>query len=235
LKHAIDSLETQVLRLSKAKFELNPGDWIYKIENPGGGNEYYILYSNGSLVETESLTESNSISLGNWNLKQDSLQFHFYKDIYKRGVGKRNNLGGANAPEWAYYSEHVKTIEFINRHERWLWEDWKSDVRKEVIKIMDEKPSKYSFTHFDYNLAGDYPKVSQEKINNTFLQLYKKDDLQLIKNEIYARYGFIFKSENLKKHFSSKAWYKPQYNNVDEYLSDIEKYNIKVINDFFKK
>ena len=52
-----------------------------------------------------------------------------------------------------------------------------------------------------------------------------------MKNEIFARYGYIFKSEDLISYFSAKEWYKPLYENVDKYLSEIEHHNIKVIND----
>lgn len=58
------------------------------------------------------------------------------------------------------------------------------------------------------------------------------DELRLMRNEIFARHGYIFKSEDLNKYFSSKRWYKPALNNVDSTLTEIEKINIKLISKF---
>jgi len=55
------------------------------------------------------------------------------------------------------------------------------------------------------------------------------DDLDLMRNEIYAEYGLIFKTEKWKKYFGAKPWYKPQYDNVDHLLSNMDKENIKLI------
>lgn len=55
------------------------------------------------------------------------------------------------------------------------------------------------------------------------------EDLDLMRNEIFAEYGFIFKSPKWKKHFESKPWYKPQHDNVDQSLTEIDKHNIKFI------
>jgi hypothetical protein len=55
------------------------------------------------------------------------------------------------------------------------------------------------------------------------------EELDLMRNEIFAEYGFIFKTPKWKKYFESKPWYKPQYNNVDKLLTDTDKDNIKFI------
>lgn len=55
------------------------------------------------------------------------------------------------------------------------------------------------------------------------------EDLELMKNEIYADYGFIFISKKWSTYFSKQVWYHAKYNNVDFLLSDIDKHNIEVI------
>ncbi|MCU0430224.1 MAG: YARHG domain-containing protein [Cytophagaceae bacterium] len=55
------------------------------------------------------------------------------------------------------------------------------------------------------------------------------EDLDLMRNEIFAEYGLIFKSEKWKSHFSKQAWYKPQFENVDHLLSETDKKNIDFI------
>ncbi|MBC7451691.1 MAG: YARHG domain-containing protein, partial [Cytophagales bacterium] len=44
------------------------------------------------------------------------------------------------------------------------------------------------------------------------------NDLDLMRNEIYAEYGLIFTSPKWQEYFSTKEWYKPLYTNVDARL-----------------
>ena len=55
------------------------------------------------------------------------------------------------------------------------------------------------------------------------------EDLDVMRNEIYAAHGYKFKSQKWQDYFSKKAWYRPKADNVDAALSEIEKHNIKVI------
>lgn len=55
------------------------------------------------------------------------------------------------------------------------------------------------------------------------------EDLDIMRNEIFAEYGYIFRTEKWKEYFNKKSWYRPQYENIDEFLSPTDKQNIKVI------
>lgn len=61
------------------------------------------------------------------------------------------------------------------------------------------------------------------------------EDLDLMRNEIYAAHGYKFKNAKLQAYFGKKSWYKPQFDTVDDKLSEIEKHNIQVILDIKKK
>lgn len=61
------------------------------------------------------------------------------------------------------------------------------------------------------------------------------EDLDIMRNEIYARYGYKFKNEKWKKHFSACSWYKAEFDNVDNKLTEVEKHNVQVILDMKKK
>jgi len=52
---------------------------------------------------------------------------------------------------------------------------------------------------------------------------YSKNDLRMIRNHIFARYGYIFKSKDLNDYFSKYSWYKPMNKNVDKFLTDRDK------------
>lgn len=56
-----------------------------------------------------------------------------------------------------------------------------------------------------------------------------KAELRIARNEIYARYGWRFESEELADYFEEKAWYVPGENVDDTVLSDVERANIELI------
>jgi hypothetical protein len=47
-------------------------------------------------------------------------------------------------------------------------------------------------------------------------------DLRKMRNHIYAKYGYKFKSADLQKYFSEFDWYEPEYDNVDAKLTYME-------------
>ena len=52
---------------------------------------------------------------------------------------------------------------------------------------------------------------------------------------MYARHGRTFKSEYLQALFNEYAWYKPDKEYSDAKLSETDKANIKLIQEFEKK
>ena len=79
---------------------------------------------------------------------------------------------------------------------------------------------------------GDYPQTSNRYLNENDLKGLSKKELQIMRNEIYARHGRKFKSESMKNYFNAQPWYTPLYENVKEKLTNIEKHNIKIIKQF---
>ena len=64
-----------------------------------------------------------------------------------------------------------------------------------------------------------------------------QEDLRIAKNEIYARHGRIFTSEDLKAYFESKSWYEgtvppDQFN--ESVFNPVEKANIQLIQSYIK-
>ena len=78
-------------------------------------------------------------------------------------------------------------------------------------------------------VGGEALDVVNTRLSREQLSEYSKDELRLLRNEIYARHGYIFKAQDLKNHFSQQAWYKPERTDVNSMLSAIEKENIKLI------
>ena len=55
------------------------------------------------------------------------------------------------------------------------------------------------------------------------------DELRILRNAIYAKHGYQFRSTDLKNYFSKFSWYKAEYSNVDNKLNEIDFGNIQLI------
>jgi YARHG domain len=76
---------------------------------------------------------------------------------------------------------------------------------------------------------GQYPQASEKILKITDIEEMDESELKLMRNEIFARYGYIFKSVELNAHFTSQPWYKPVSADVNNRLTDIEKKNTTLI------
>ena len=77
--------------------------------------------------------------------------------------------------------------------------------------------------------------ISSRYISESELYNYDLGQLRLIRNEIFALNGRIFRSQDLADYFSQKSWYVPTYDpdefdaNMYYYLNDYEEANLQVI------
>lgn len=65
----------------------------------------------------------------------------------------------------------------------------------------------------------------KEYISEDDLRYKSKDEVAMIRNEIYARHGYVFNTEPYKSYFESQEWYAPNYNFDDSLFNAIEKAN----------
>jgi hypothetical protein len=84
---------------------------------------------------------------------------------------------------------------------------------------------------------GRWPWTSQRLIHPEELLPLSPSELELMRNEIYARHGWIFRRPDLRNYFESQPWYRPRSDNayysnrqVEAELSPIERRNLQIIN-----
>lgn len=77
---------------------------------------------------------------------------------------------------------------------------------------------------------GNYSKASFKKLTLEALNKMSTKDLKLMRNEIFARYGYVFKKGgDMDKYFQKQEWYRAEHKNVNQFLTEIELYNIELI------
>lgn len=79
---------------------------------------------------------------------------------------------------------------------------------------------------------GRYPVASNRILTYDDVAYMNKKDLTIMRNEIFARHGYIFKTQEMIEYFSKQNWYRPLYDDVYKDLSDIENKNIQYIKSF---
>ena len=125
---------------------------------------------------------------------------------------------------------------------------WKNDVYTPLFFFYYWSPSEQRFIldesvtqeqlknahcpddYFAYN-GLKFSKLDS-KLTAEDLQDLDKAQLRLMRNAVYARHGRTFKSVDLQSLWNCYTWYKVNPNYSDELLTDIDKYNIKLIQQY---
>ena len=82
----------------------------------------------------------------------------------------------------------------------------------------------------DSNAKGKYSFASEEILMSGVLNLFSAKELKIMRNEIFARHGYIFKSTDMQNYFAMQKWYKPTSADVTKELTPIERVNVSLIN-----
>jgi hypothetical protein len=78
-------------------------------------------------------------------------------------------------------------------------------------------------------LPGDMEFFENRRITEQMLHGLSLHELRLLRNEIYARHGRMFRAEWLQQYFYVQPWYTPDENFKDESLSGNDKLNVETI------
>ncbi len=102
-----------------------------------------------------------------------------------------------------------------------------------ALKIYDPKEyeigtkTEEELTQF---INGKYSNTKFEIIPDSELRKISKDELKIMRNEIFARYGYIFNPNGMMDiYFRKTDWYFALFEDVNKWLTEIEFENIKNI------
>lgn len=83
---------------------------------------------------------------------------------------------------------------------------------------------------------GQFPELSSRILDDKYFEGKTKEQLQLMRNEIFARYGMKFtKGGKMHTHFKKFDWYRPSKDAVGDCLTLVEKRNLEKILAFESK
>ena len=133
----------------------------------------------------------------------------------------------------------IKIYQFNNETRNFLWNFYYYDrIKQEYVQdetaISEELEQIHGSPDFFAEAGIDYTKLERPLLSSD-LEGFSKPALRIWRNAVYARHGRTFKSEDLQALFNEYIWYKPDENYSDEKLTDIDKANIKLIQEFEQK
>jgi len=120
-----------------------------------------------------------------------------------------------NVQEGTIYVEHNDNFNENLKEIKLLYSPKKLGARDYSVSILWEKHSSSGMILS----ASEHRKLTESDIKG-----FSERDLNVARNEIFARHGYTFNSDKLTYLFSQTSWYKPRTKNVT--LTSIEHYNV---------
>ncbi|MFN2502543.1 MAG: YARHG domain-containing protein [Pyrinomonadaceae bacterium] len=127
-----------------------------------------------------------------------------------------------------FYARRGKKFDAPGIRDYFAWRDWYKPAKNQKTIQLNAVEQK------NVDLLSAYEAKVREWFATTLvtddtLGPLFAEDLRLLRNEIYARRGRIFKDKDLQKYFESQAWYKPNPDFKDDQLTEIEVKNLAKI------
>ena len=101
-----------------------------------------------------------------------------------------------------------------------------SDVERKNLQLIESVRKKQRRVAVS---PGDMELFENKLISEAMLRGVSLHELRLLRNEIYARHGRIFRTDWLSQYFFSQPWYDPKEDFKDEEITGNEKTNIETI------
>lgn len=114
----------------------------------------------------------------------------------------------------------------IDTNEMVLKGEW-SPFKKAATSAKEYELSKMAY--FYQPGLGEYPEASSRLLTETDVENLLPEELEFMRNEIYARHGYSFEDIEDRRQFDVVDWYIPMGIDIREKLTDIEVQNIDLI------
>lgn len=203
------------------------GKVIVTSECASGGIDYFFFEDNIVIGICKDCEEVPLVQWGNW--KQDSKHVYVILSKQWEGIG----VGAPVSPCAAvcYYDKYKAVFKNINKaieYEIGIFDD--DYVSEDCVVVKNSNNINTDvYQYLRTKFKGKYPESSGRLLSETELKNIPKKQLKIMRNEIYARYGYIFKTEEMSAYFKKQENYLAVMEEVDAFLSEIEVKNIALI------
>ncbi len=182
--------------------------------------------------DTQIITEVDLSKLNETELK------YAYEEIFARhgkiysdtNLAKYFNSKDWYSPNPSFTEKDLTDLEHENATfiSEYILSNKSNDNSSHSVNADRHDENYYYQYHFGDN-TYIIPDSSVRRLTVSELYGYSSNTLALIRNEIYARNGYVFSKQKYRDYFSSKLWYSPNPNFNESWLNSIEKYNVQLI------
>ena len=165
--------------------------------------------------------EDPQVLEGNWKIAGDNVEIKYHTEWGTRGGGQVTTSSSTTIHEY-----YVAAKRALNSTEK-IYKPW--DEKERSCEEFYGHNRKYDVHVFlRENGRETYPETSEQILDPSKLEQYSKAELRIMRNEIFARYRYSFKSKDLREYFNERGFY-GGLKDVSIFLSDIEKANVENI------
>ncbi len=203
--------------------ETNVSNWIPKVIPEYYGTYHFgdsegestlILFHSGKEIIAQIKSGTWDSDATDWVLLFDNLS---NVKIDKKGQFISDQYTG----EFVLYTENREPKKCLK-----IYDPWSGVTEKEGEYELGWKLTRTAYEMY----SGEYSHASTRELDTSELRKMSADELQIMRNEIFARYGYKFKKGGkMDIYFQKQKWYRPQHSNVNDFLSGLEKRNLELI------
>jgi len=138
------------------------------------------------------------------------------------------SLGNLRLMRFEFYARHGRkytTPAFLQEFE---WRDWYKPI-KDQSKVRLNPVEEQNVKLIEKMEADWREYMATNEIEDGMIEDLFIEDLRVLRNEIYARHGRVFKDRELQKYFTEQPWYKANPDFKDEMLTEQEFKNLSKI------
>lgn len=162
--------------------------------------------------------------------------------LYQNRLLTRKKLGTHTNAEWTVLSAEIEAIHgkrfddqpwlqqyFEERYWYTAKDNYKpnlSEIEQKNVKLIETIRRQQRRVALQ---PGDMELFENKLISEAMLRGLSLHELRLLRNEIYARHGRMFKTLWLQQYFGSQMWYDPKEDFKDEEVSGPDKTNVETI------
>ena len=184
-----------------------------------GGDDYYFFEGGKVIAQCSGCEDIVLVKTGLWKDLGKGKYALTWEKIYRaKPAGKIIAAASVNI-----YDNYVAVSEKTSSKETVSLQIDKNSCEK--IETHQKKFDPHFFLRTDYQ--GNFSFASEREISEDELAGLSRAELGIMRNEIFARYGYSFKSEAVKEYLSRQKNYSDRsLSDVAAFLSEIEQKNI---------
>lgn len=152
----------------------------------------------------------------------------FQNVLLTRELLKDVSMNDLRMMRFEFYARHGRKYSTPGFLQVFEWRDWYKPL-KDQTKVKLNKTEEQNVKLLEEMEAEWREFLTTKEIKEEMLYGLFVEDLRVLRNEIYARHGRIFKDAELQKYFAAQSWYKPNPEFKDEMLSELEFKNLSLI------